>query len=86
MLAFRPCGDTSLQRLDISLIHSIIHVFIHTYIDYNELLTIIRGLKKREKEESKNVKLNSFRGRCVEAKGAKLSSWPLPQHSYKKRK
>jgi len=44
-----------------------------------------RKIRKKEKE-SNNAKLPILRGKCVVAKGGKLSIWPLPQCSYERRK
>ena len=65
-----------------AIVHSF---FIHTYFDYNKLLTIVTGRKKEKRNRAK-MKLHFFRDKCVVAKGAKPSSWPLPQCDYRKRK
>lgn len=50
------------RRLIICTEHLFIHsFFVHTYFDYNKLLTIVRGWQKREKEQSKSMKLHIFR-------------------------
>lgn len=54
-------SGTELGRCDI---HSFDRFFlIHTYFDYNKLLAIVRGRKKKtkeKKEQRKNMKLHFF--------------------------
>ena len=78
--SLNDCFDWFVRSFIYSFIFHL-HLFRLQFIINNRKRT-----KKREKEQSKNMKLHSFfRGKCVVAEGAKLSSWPLPQCSYKKR-